>query len=458
MKKIIIVLLLLSSINIYAQDLYYEPVVPDKDTLEISEFQIINGTKFFIYSGIPTMFVIMGSDTTVKIADDNSLIEGYRLTLNDFHIVSENEMFIYSWNIFGHPNHALLRYNIAEDSFTEFTTENSNLPSNNIFALATDENKRTMIISGKAELAFIEGDSIWTMPLSVDDIYRLPQFFNYEIATYFKGHFYYHAAWSDLIRVDKDSVKLFGKSNFSDYEDSDQVNIIINRYAIGRDKLWFSLVNGDYISFDGENFERHSFMKDLYGDNIEIEGNWIFFDRADNFWYQVKIYYPEDERIEYHLGMIDTLGNQKFDLEWGDTTVYNKFRTANGFVQDRYNLDDRKVYISFRDGLLIYDPDKTGVIDIGAIPSMIAAKVYPNPCKLTANIELYASWNAADNLKFRLCDYLGKVYDVPQPEKSYDRSTGELHCQIDLNGINPGYYYLLIEDGQFSICKPIIIE
>jgi type IX secretion system substrate protein len=440
----------------------YVPMILEDTHYSINAYTIANGRQYFTnITSLNNAFVILGKDTIIKKSDDMQHIDGFPLTQNRLHAYLPDYLYFFQGIYAGFPSNGLIRYDMKKDSFFEFTPDNSNLPSRNIFSLASNESGRTMVISAHKKLAFIENDSIWTIELDTDNMPILPNYFNFKMSVFYKDYFYYQGAYDDLIRVEEDTVTFIGKSNYSDNPDSSKIPIISSFMTTGRGKLWFMLKNKELISYDGKEFEKSYELIDALGDDFSFPyKSLIFFDKIGNLWFNFVTKQNETEREIYHFGMIDTAGKLQFDLHYKDSSIVHNFKGVKGIYKDEFDESNRKVYIpfSFYNAIVIYDPDKTGVADLEAIPSILSAKIYPNPCMQITNVELYASWKAAENLEFSLCDYLGKTYELKQPSKEYDKITGKLKCQLDFTDIHAGHYYLVIQNGKFTICKAVIID
>jgi len=76
-----------------------------------------------------------------------------------------------------------------------------------------------------------------------------------------------------------------------------------------------------------------------------------------------------------------------------------------------------------------------------------AVRVYPNP----AHDQLYIQYNGPDpgNMRIRLCDATGKIIRAEQ-------ATGPAHI-MDLTGLVPGMYFVLIEADDGAITQQRII-
>jgi type IX secretion system substrate protein len=73
-------------------------------------------------------------------------------------------------------------------------------------------------------------------------------------------------------------------------------------------------------------------------------------------------------------------------------------------------------------------------------------------------VEFLATHKSIESVKFRLTDYLGREVKILQPEVSYDRTSGKASAQLDVSGVQRGYYYLLIQSNEYTVGKAVVVE
>ncbi len=102
------------------------------------------------------------------------------------------------------------------------------------------------------------------------------------------------------------------------------------------------------------------------------------------------------------------------------------------------------------------EPD--AIEDTDQFTSLNHTKLYPNPTKKYINLEFSTRPNLRDKMKFEIYDYMGRK--VKELDASYAYNTGEdLGIkQIDVEEINSGIYFLLIDNGRDKSCIRFVIE
>jgi glucose/arabinose dehydrogenase len=150
-----------------------------------------------------------------------------------------------------------------------------------------------------------------------------------------------------------------------------------------------------------------------------------------------------------------------------DTTVDYVSDFCSGFITDTVNrvfwgrpvgiaIDKAgKVYISSDEGnrfILVLTPeqDVTGIAENNSLLSSV--NVFPNPVKNQFTFSVVLTNSA--KLKVVLKDIFGREV-IPLKDQSLN--AGNYQKQINVNGLDPGYYFLNITTDQSSVTKKLIV-
>jgi type IX secretion system substrate protein len=277
---------------------------------------------------------------------------------------------------------------------------------------------------------------------------------------YFNGNYYYVASTKQLCKIDGDKIIT---TDILDYYSNGDGSIMPERFHVHDDYLWF--VTGEtneqdesiiyIVRYDGEKYERLDFFLERFNQD-ELKGafNTYEFDRDGNMW-MIMSTKNEAKLHDYTL----LIYNKEFELIYDRSLKeYEEVGQISKILVDKSPGGIRETYILGQNGIIAVDPDITSVEETEARGSLHFQSITPNPVQTTARVEFLATHKSIESVKFRLTDYLGREVEILQPEVSYDRISGKATAQLDVSGVQRGYYYLLIQSNEYTVGKAVVVE
>ena len=344
-----------------------------------------------------------------------------------------------------------------------YDSSNTDMINIGVFGIATDNKGEYMFNSkeGPNKLCFLKDGVVEVREFEIVGEQK-PYFYPNNPFGYYRGHYYVNSSSNQLVKLVGNEMQIIDKGHFSkDLEDNID-NVV--PFEIHDDKLWFTtaeLHDKKYresylVSFDEKEFEIFDFFTERYENEPHaVTINDFVFDRNGNLWmlfqhivdnptqnYQTLCKYDQNFEIKYELNL----------SPYPDQIVFKRilYDTVPGGLTD--------IYLFGYNGFLKVDPNVTSIEEVKARATMHFLNLYPNPVSSTTTAEFYATHKAMETLRFRLSDYLGRAYEIEEPDVEYDRTTGKVRAKLNLSNIYPGYYYLLIQDNNYTIGKAVMVR
>jgi hypothetical protein len=157
---------------------------------------------------------------------------------------------------------------------------------------------------------------------------------------------------------------------------------------------------------------------------------------------------------------------QQFTCVIDSTNHYYKINTneykndsALYLISGVHGISNGLTYCSFELlGFLVDDPLGLSVEELNSQPSFFLTTVKPNPFRERTKVEVVGTQKAIDNMNVEIFDCLGKSIKKVEPFITYYPSTGKATLDLETEGILPGFYYLVLNDGNDTRTMPIIIK
>ena len=188
----------------------------------------------------------------------------------------------------------------------------------------------------------------------------------------------------------------------------------------------------------------------------------MYIDKKKRKW--LTAYYFEDFNISplYVEHLVIDSNNNIFRIpaeKYGTTNATDTARLYNT-IYGVAELSNGVIYATLRKlGFVVEDPTGVSVEENETQePSFFMQKVRPNPFKDYTKIDILATQSAIDNMQVEIIDYLGKSIRKVIPLIEYQPANGKASLEIETTGIEPGYYYLILKDGNNIRSEPIIIK
>ena len=360
----------------------------------------------------------------------------------------------------GEAKFGILQYDGTK--WNHYNDENTNMTSTKIFGTGTNGKGEYIFLnrSGDNKIGFLsEGVAIVKEMNIIGE--KKEYFYPHGPLGYYKENFYFYSGSKQLCKIIGDEIHVIEEK----FSNSDKGYISLDiPFKNHNDKLWFATV--DYtdqgkavsriVSYDGEDFEIHDFFFDQYTDTTFSLGVQEFeFDRNGKLW--VLINHSKDVESSY-VTLSRYNDNQELEYELNISDKFPETAGVRRILVDKAPEGTEDIYVIWQNGLLIINQNISSVEQVEAKPSMYFKELYPNPVRSTTTAEFYATHKAMETLRFSLSDYLGRAYEIEEPDVEYDRTTGKVCAKLNLSNIYPGYYYLLIQDNNYTIGEAVMVR
>jgi hypothetical protein len=461
MKKITLIFLWLAVISRLSIAQVEE--IKEIDTLSLDDLQVqvaLHGGKFYFQKNKLRDFYV----TT-----ENKVVDRYFYKEIFPDVVSDDDFFrTYQWiNVIddvvtiGTLNIGLVQFD--GNKWHQYDDRNTQMKNRGVWGIATDSKGEYLFNSkeGHNKLCFLKDGNVEVREFEIVGDQN-PYFYPNNPFGYYRGHYYVNSSSNQLVKLVGNEMQIIDKGIFS--RDSRNAISSAVHSKFYDDKMWFTTVEkldkkyneSSLVSFDEEKFEVYDFFTERYkNENLAISISDFVFDKDGNLWIILHHIADDVNQTYKTLNKYDQNFELKYELNLSAYPDYDSFQrilydTVPGGLTD--------LYIFGYQGFLKVDPNVTSVELVEARASMHFLNLYPNPVSTTTTVEFYATHKAMESLRFRLSDYLGRVYEIDEPDVDYDRTTGKVRAKLNLSNIYPGYYYLLIQDDNYTIGKAVIVR
>ena len=225
-----------------------------------------------------------------------------------------------------------------------------------------------------------------------------------------------------------------------------------------KNKIYFTVTNvkrEKMFSYDGTNLEIDNFIADgiLKNDTLIIISQ-LYFDSKGRKWVEVTAQKDINDKYSIHPYHFVIDSNNQYKT----INIYDYDTTMHG-ISGLHEFSNGLIYCGFMLlGFLVEDPLGLSVEEVNSTPSFFLTTVKPNPFKNKTRVEIVGTQKAIDNMKVEIFDYLGKSIRKLEPFIIYYPSTGNATLDLETEGILPGFYYLVLNDGNDTRTMPIIVK
>lgn len=453
MKKNLIIILL-SSFHLFANEMHFIDFGEKYGTITSSNLQIFNDTLTYITSN--NRYIIATEEKMDSIE--------YPL------IYKPRGISILNTNLF---------YFVSEDGLKKYTDGNwvqidsvfgpIGVPTNFKFPYICYNNNTNEILLGitLSNIYLVKDEKI----RKVEAVKNGIEFMGTGMVTYLNDNFYYFNNQSELLQIDdNDAIIRYNRDDY--YSPAGKLINGINpiHYLLdnpNNDQIWFSTAEGNLISFDGETFENHNYLKNgpLKDEMALITA--FNFDNDDNLWLYTELLKDslfEDKgvilrfRYDYNLYKFNKSDNYTTweEINYQEVT---DFKSIYKIEVDRSNRDNKKVYLTFPNSVVVYD-NTTGVETTESrTPTLFFRSIYPNPSMDYINIEFASIYSSLKNINVEVYNIAGfKVLDEKLEITSYNAANGYGNCHLNTSSLQNGIYLILISDGITSRYSKFVVS
>lgn len=310
-------------------------------------------------------------------------------------------------------------------------------------------------------------ENTFTIYNSTDDPYLLPfpnrgnSFVVLDNKIYFKN-FKFDLGYFNLIDNKFYNNDLIGmlERNGMEKNDNSRSFRLNNKFAKIGNQLLFTVGNlakNPFVIYDGKILNYDYTLWDSNFTDIRYHDiSFISGDSKNRKWLSVNYYDSFGSTADLNEYLVIDSNNKIFRIpidNYGEVGVTN---SLFGIAELRNGI----IYATFRFfGFIVEDPAGVSVEENESKePSFFMEKVRPNPFKDYTKIDILATQSAIDNMEVEIIDYLGKTIKKVLPFIEYQPANGKATLEIETTGISPGYYYMILRDGNNVRSKPIIIK
>jgi hypothetical protein len=234
-------------------------------------------------------------------------------------------------------------------------------------------------------------------------------------------------------------------------------SFIQRAFSLKKNKIFFTVSNvmiSKIFYYNEKNLEVDNFIADsIFSNDSLLVIPSLFFDKKGRKWVHVAVQKALNTYSTSYYFVIDS-NNNYYRINLNDYDIQKI-----GIFTGLHEFSNGTTYLGLVSyGFLVEDPLGVSVDELNSKPSFFLTSIKPNPFKDRTRVEIISTQKAIDNLKAEIFDCLGKSIKKVEPFITYYPYTGNATLDLETDGILPGFYYLVLNDGNDTRTMPIIIK